>query len=70
MIEIKLYKVVFNTYTNCSYDTVYNPTMNEYIHIPMGGLIITEGEFEYYSRCGNGFKSLEFVGTLLKEVGK
>lgn len=66
MITTKLYKVEFNKYTSWSNDCVFNELEDIYLNIPLGGLVIKEYEFERYSKFGDGFKSLTFIGTLLE----
>lgn len=64
-VQIKLYKVTFNHYTDSTNMTVYNDVTDDYLDIPFGGLIIHERAISKYMNYGNGIKTLEFVGTII-----
>lgn len=82
MKHIKLYKVIFNYYINnneissAKYNE-FNKYVGEdgkeisinnvsYLYIP-NPFIIKEDEIEKYKKYGCGYKSLEYIGSLLEE---
>ena len=69
----KVYEVEFMEYTNCMKDTVSNNATSfkdiEYLNIGKEPFLITESEFDEYSKFGGGFRSLKFVGNI-KLFGK
>jgi len=60
---IELYKVTFRKYTNSLRDTVRNDN-GDYIDTPDGCLIASEETLEALRQYGEGFKTVEYVGTL------
>lgn len=64
---VRLYKITFNSYTNCTNDTVSNDD-GEYITIPKVGLIIREDEIEQYKSYGDGIKELSIVGEMIIDM--
>lgn len=68
MIE-KVYSVEFNTYTSWTRDTVNKGGLSgEYLHIPLGGLLVRESELHDYAQYGDGYKSITLVGSMLFDI--
>lgn len=60
----KIYLVSFNSYGDYSKTTVWDNAGNAYIQIPQGGLLVPESKLSYYMKYGNGFESIQLVGSM------
>ena len=62
---VKLYSVEFIEYTDVTHTAVINDEW-KYLNVdgPDRKLVIREDEFDFYKQFGEGFRSLNYVGSM------
>ena len=69
--DVKMYKVKFLNYTNGMENAVSDDSRNmDYIDIPKETkpyIILKESQLEKYKRYGNGYASVEYIGSTIDD---